>query len=692
MRSLKITGLAVCVVLAYGTIASAAQVDYFNYQNFGGTWWDAEKSPANPDDDYMCWAASASNVLQWTGWGDVAGLKTSDAIFSYFVQHWTDNGGLMQYGWEWWFNGTNEMQGRRGWSQVNVPGGDFYPTYDFSQYLSVESNPRLAMTAIKNNLQAGNGVGIGIYTRKGGHAITAWGIRYDSATNQPLGIWVTDSDDSDSQANPPDLLQYYAVDNLGGKFYLRNFYGTTDVWYIGEVEALARKLVVAGLTTNWTGGISGWETGTNWDQGTPTSAVTAKVDNGGTAQIASSASARELDLGVNSSGNAQLLSGSLTLATGMMIGGASGSSGTFTLSGGSFSAPTVYVGQGGNGTFTHNGGTAAIANSLNLGSAIGSHGEYNLQSGALQAPTQIIGNNGTGVFNQNGGTNNVSTLLSIGNVNGLGTYNIGGGALNAKDITVGSSGRFNITSNSASIRLTGNLTFADYSQFSAVAGSKIVMSGGGVIAQFISLNDLAGLANTEFVFNGGFTKVSQFSFWDDGSFTLGDDFDIGKLTIGDVSGAGRLKLVDPYNAGFHRYYGVDNLSLKSLLINPTSYFDLNGFTLSLPGDLASALDSWISDRRLRDSSIGSTYYLDAVYDPANSWTTVQAYYKKGKSTGRNTISLPLFNNPTYNSLHGVAMTGYVEGSDLTIPEPSTILALGLGLLALAGSIARKIGR
>lgn len=72
---------------------------------------DAEKRPDNPDDTAMCWAAAASNVLDWTGWGSEAGFNNADQIFEHYQNHWTNQGGLMQFGWQWFFDGTNLAQG-----------------------------------------------------------------------------------------------------------------------------------------------------------------------------------------------------------------------------------------------------------------------------------------------------------------------------------------------------------------------------------------------------------------------------------------------------------------------------------------------------------------------------------------------------------------------------------------------------
>lgn len=220
--------------------ATPTGTSYLLYENWGGTWWDAEKTPANTEDDLMCWAAAASNILAWTGWGAVGGMTNADQIFAYFQNHWTDEGGLMQYGWDWWFDGSNNSQGFTGWSQVDVTGGGFYPTESFSNYFRSNSNTSTALSSIASYLQQGYGVTLGIYG-PGGHAITCWGYNYDPAnpTNY-LGLWITDSDDSKSLSNPPDVLHYYEVANVNGQWFLQDYYGS-DAWYIGAVHALAPK-------------------------------------------------------------------------------------------------------------------------------------------------------------------------------------------------------------------------------------------------------------------------------------------------------------------------------------------------------------------------------------------------------------------------------------------------------------------
>jgi hypothetical protein len=220
--------------------ATPTGTSYLLTEHWGGTWCDAEKSPTNTEDDMLCWAAAASNILEWTGWGLVGGMTNTDQVFQYFQNHWTDEGGTMEYGWDWWFDGTNPSQGWSGWSQVDVPGGGFYPSENFSSYLHSQETESQALAAIDQFIRAGYGTTLGIYG-PGGHAITCWGFNYNPAdTDQYYGVWVSDSDDDKSSTNPPDRLRYYEVALSGGRWYLQDYYGS-DAWYIGSVQALAKS-------------------------------------------------------------------------------------------------------------------------------------------------------------------------------------------------------------------------------------------------------------------------------------------------------------------------------------------------------------------------------------------------------------------------------------------------------------------
>ena len=218
---------------------------YMLTDNYGGSWFDAEKTQANTEDDLMCWAAAASNVLAWTGWGDVSGLSGTDSIFGYFQDHWTDEGGLMEFGWKWFFDGTNSSQGWTDWSQVDVAGGSFYPQENFYGDLFHDNwtnsgwDADGAMGYVDSFLRAGYGTTLAVYSDTVAHAITAWGFNYNPLDSSDYyGIWITDSDDDKYDATPEDELKYFELSYDADKWFLQDYYGYNDI-YIGGVQSLA---------------------------------------------------------------------------------------------------------------------------------------------------------------------------------------------------------------------------------------------------------------------------------------------------------------------------------------------------------------------------------------------------------------------------------------------------------------------
>jgi hypothetical protein len=88
---------------------------YLLTEHWGGMSSDADKSIFDSDDDLMCWAAAASNVLEWTGWGLVdhwdgltwRSIDTVDEMFAHFQAQWLDVGGFPSVAWGWWFDLDN---------------------------------------------------------------------------------------------------------------------------------------------------------------------------------------------------------------------------------------------------------------------------------------------------------------------------------------------------------------------------------------------------------------------------------------------------------------------------------------------------------------------------------------------------------------------------------------------------------
>jgi hypothetical protein len=240
---MKLKFLSIVALLLFA--ASPALSDtYYLWTDHGGTWVDAEKDNVSSDDDLMCWAATASNVLEWTGWHGPGALTTTDPMFDYYCDHWTDDGGMMEFGWDWWFDGTYSGPTTAGWSQPDVPGGGgWYPTATFSDYYHRTWQDSLAMSAIDSYLHAGYGTGLGIYPNSGpgGHAITVWGYEWDATSGDYLSVWVSDSDDDKGGPDPrSDQLQQYGVSYDSGDGWWELLGGYSG-WHIGEVQGLEQN-------------------------------------------------------------------------------------------------------------------------------------------------------------------------------------------------------------------------------------------------------------------------------------------------------------------------------------------------------------------------------------------------------------------------------------------------------------------
>jgi len=231
---------------------------YILYEKHGYTWVDAEKRiyddgggigpDPGEDDDWLCWTATASNVLEWTGWGLVDDMWDTDAIFDEHKGTFNDTGGWMDQRWHWWLNGYEPGPPLK----LETGGGNYWSGETWTDYYRNEEDDADVMSVIDTWLRAGYGVGIGIFD--GGHAITVWGFNYNTSVDPSskdyyLGIWVTDSDSD--KGYPPylppptlptgreyiDRLSYYEVEwNYTAEWWYMPNYG--GGWMISRVQAL----------------------------------------------------------------------------------------------------------------------------------------------------------------------------------------------------------------------------------------------------------------------------------------------------------------------------------------------------------------------------------------------------------------------------------------------------------------------
>ena len=103
------------LILSLGVASSApalGDTTYFVYDQYGGTWQDANKTGVN--DSQMCWAAAASNVLAWGNWTTPT-YNTAQAIFQDITSNFANQPGWMVNAFNWWI-------------------GNFFPGYNATSY------------------------------------------------------------------------------------------------------------------------------------------------------------------------------------------------------------------------------------------------------------------------------------------------------------------------------------------------------------------------------------------------------------------------------------------------------------------------------------------------------------------------------------------------------------------------------
>lgn len=146
---------------------------------------DTEKTSYTEADDNLCWAATCSNMLDYSGWAQQAGFADTDDVFDEFVDSFYDGGFYPFNAMQWFFNGAkgcpeNEQTKLKDYGK----SGNYFPDIPAdsvcANYTGFDSYPNLLKT-LASSLRNGYAVGLGIvwgykYNQaQGAHAITCWG-------------------------------------------------------------------------------------------------------------------------------------------------------------------------------------------------------------------------------------------------------------------------------------------------------------------------------------------------------------------------------------------------------------------------------------------------------------------------------------------------------------------------------------
>ena len=203
----------------------------------GNSILDAEKSARPPSpaslyqDENMCWAATAANMLQWSGWNakasdhsTVGKMTSEDLIFKAFMEDFQF--GATRYGATYdaitWF-GDKTYNNDANDNTVDHPkvGTGGYLHTDMTKYLAhTVTVDAKAMGTLADALGQGSSAGVRISQGEDqAHLITCWGYTVNSALaptdpNYYTGLIVSDSDNSRFHTDPTaslNSLQYMAM-------------------------------------------------------------------------------------------------------------------------------------------------------------------------------------------------------------------------------------------------------------------------------------------------------------------------------------------------------------------------------------------------------------------------------------------------------------------------------------------------
>jgi T5SS/PEP-CTERM-associated repeat protein len=360
--------------------------------------------------------------------------------------------------------------------------------------------------------------------------------------------------------------------------------------------------------------------------------------------------------------------GAVAMSPGLDLGLANGgpstspptavSTGTYTLSGGTFTAPqSEFIGYGGNGTFNQSGGTNTVQSGaigyFDIAALTGSTGAYNLSGGQLSvSKSEIIGDSGMGTFAQTGGTNTLSgsNSMYLGNsAGGSGTYTASGTAvLNVgADVNVGfaatGSGVFNVQ-NGASVNISGALNIG--------AGDQVNLSGG--ILAFNGYTRNASATPGVFNFTGGLVSL------------LGDRFMNSDPTILDIFGANATIS----NGRNLKVRGLATIGSGAITVSNATFDATSGLNVGATGHVnggltlqngASATDFGVSIGR----DAGTTGIVN-VTGVGTTWNTVDIFVG---DSGQGTLSIT--GGATVNS--GDAEIGFANN---TIVSTATVSGAG----------------
>lgn len=252
----KLRALFALLAVSFCAAANADTITVFTEGTFAGDSRYSVKKQFGGVDDELCWAASASNILQlWQdrragegfeipqsvpgAGGDIGSQALrSQEIFDVFVSNWEQKAGIQTLAYQWYMTGSYDQSVAEGtgaslpldgssaggyWSGLGL---DFAGISEITQFYDNENEKdsgafkRYLDTAFSEGWMVSLSV-----NNWNNHAINLWGYEWDSVTGELTGLWISDSDQEGVFSN-------YLVD----VHWDWNDFGKYGMWTLGDAH------------------------------------------------------------------------------------------------------------------------------------------------------------------------------------------------------------------------------------------------------------------------------------------------------------------------------------------------------------------------------------------------------------------------------------------------------------------------
>jgi len=240
MKNISVFLWAVFFSFSIGGVASA--VPEYVYDGGLGTWSDVNKtSVIGSPDNLLCWAASASNSLDWTGWqgwdsSTSTYIDSAAAIYPEFVAGFNNRTGSVAYGYDWWFTDNTAASDNPAYVFDNQ-GKDYYTQTLYNTEHGWYGDILAMYPFHKDNIYGyiSDDRAISILIKGAGyeHTVSVWGMDPDPGVNE---LYITDSDDGLT-----NLITYNIFQGADSYWYIddyTNLYTTATDFKITEVHRL----------------------------------------------------------------------------------------------------------------------------------------------------------------------------------------------------------------------------------------------------------------------------------------------------------------------------------------------------------------------------------------------------------------------------------------------------------------------